>query len=38
MILLTDTNSRVPVTIQPSGQRAMLMGDNSTLPVIEFLE
>jgi rod shape-determining protein MreC len=38
VILLTDANSRVPVTIQPSGQRAMLMGDNSALPVLEFLE
>jgi len=38
VILLTDTNSRLPVTIQPSGQRAMLMGDNSALPVLEFIE
>lgn len=38
VILLTDSNSRVPVTIQPSGQRAMLMGDNSSLPVVEFVE
>jgi rod shape-determining protein MreC len=38
VILLTDSNSRVPVTIQPSGQRAMLMGDNSALPVLEFIE
>jgi rod shape-determining protein MreC len=38
VILLTDTNSRLPVTIQPSGQRAMLMGDNSSLPVLEFIE
>ena len=38
VILLTDSNSRVPVTIQPSGQRAMLMGDNSSLPLVEFVE
>ena len=38
MILLTDSNSRVPVTIQPSGQRALLSGDNSALPPVEFLE
>ena len=38
VILLTDSNSRVPVTIQPSGQRAMLIGDNSALPVLEFIE
>ena len=38
VILLTDTSSRIPVTIQPSGQRAMLAGDNSAVPPIEFLE
>ena len=38
VLLLTDNTSRVPVTIQPSGQRAMLSGDNSSLPVLEFIE
>lgn len=38
VILLTDTSSRVPVTIQPSGQKAILAGDNSALPLIDFLE
>lgn len=38
VLLLTDTSSRVPVTIQPSDQRAMLAGDNSSVPPIEFLE
>ena len=38
VILLTDSNSRLPVTIQPSGQRAILAGDNGTLPQVEFLE
>lgn len=38
VILLTDSNSRVPVTVQPSGQRALLSGDNSALPPLEFLE
>jgi rod shape-determining protein MreC len=38
VILLTDTSSRVPVRIQPSGQRAMLVGDNSALPVLDFVE
>ncbi|KPU84002.1 rod shape-determining protein MreC [Marinosulfonomonas sp. PRT-SC04] len=38
VILLTDANSRIPVTIQPSGQRALLVGDNSSYPLIEFLE
>lgn len=38
VILLTDTSSRIPVTIQPSGQRAILTGDNTLNPPIEFLE
>ena len=38
VILLTDSNSRIPVTIQPSGQRALLVGDNSSRPPVEFLE
>jgi rod shape-determining protein MreC len=38
VILLTDTNSRVPVTVQPSGQKGLLSGDNSALPPLEFLE
>ncbi|MBC58749.1 MAG: rod shape-determining protein MreC [Confluentimicrobium sp.] len=38
VILLTDSNSRIPVTIQPSGQRAILAGDNTSAPAIEFLE
>lgn len=38
VILLTDSNSRVPVTVQPSGQKALLAGDNSALPPLEFLE
>lgn len=38
VILLTDANSRVPVTVRPSGQRGILSGDNSSLPALEFLE
>jgi rod shape-determining protein MreC len=38
VLLLTDNTSRVPVTIQPSGQRAVLSGDNSALPVLDFIE
>ncbi len=38
VILLTDSNSRIPVTIQPSGQTAIMAGVNSAFPVIEFLE
>lgn len=38
VILLTDSNSRIPVTIQPSGQKAIMAGTNTVFPVIEFLE
>ncbi|SES00814.1 rod shape-determining protein MreC [Tranquillimonas rosea] len=38
VILLTDSNSRIPVMIQPSGQRAILAGDNSPQPPLDFLE
>ena len=38
VILLTDTSSRVPVTIQPSGQQALLIGDNTASPPIDFIE
>ncbi|MGB5557263.1 MAG: rod shape-determining protein MreC [Paracoccaceae bacterium] len=38
VILLTDSNSRIPVSIQPSGQKALLVGDNSATPPIDFLE
>ncbi len=38
VLLLTDTSSRIPITIQPSGQQAILAGDNTLNPPIEFLE
>ncbi|MBB3994772.1 rod shape-determining protein MreC [Sulfitobacter undariae] len=38
VILLTDTSSRIPAVIQPSGQRAIIAGDNSSAPPIDFLE
>lgn len=38
VILVTDTSSRIPVTIQPSGQRALIIGDNSIAPVVDFVE
>ena len=38
VILLTDTASQIPVIIQPSGQRAILMGDNSFAPPVDFIE
>lgn len=38
VLLLTDSNSRIPITIQPSGQRALLAGDNTPAPAIELLD
>lgn len=38
VILLTDPSSRIPVTIQPSGQHALLIGDNTSLPALDFIE
>ena len=34
MILLTDLNSRIPVSIQPGNLQAMLTGDNSGAPLL----
>ncbi|MEM1373853.1 MAG: rod shape-determining protein MreC [Pseudomonadota bacterium] len=38
VILLTDASSRVPVTIQPAGVRAILAGDNSARPLLDLVE
>ncbi|MFK7938349.1 MAG: rod shape-determining protein MreC [Roseovarius sp.] len=38
VVLLTDTSSRIPVTIQPSGQKALLAGDNTAAPPVDFIE
>ena len=38
VILLTDTSSRIPVTVQPSGQTALVMGDNTAAPPVDFIE
>lgn len=38
VILVTDTSSQIPVTIRPSGQRAILSGDNTVNPVLQFIE
>jgi rod shape-determining protein MreC len=35
VILLTDLDSRIPVTIEPSSRRAILAGDNSSSPALE---
>ncbi|SPF77855.1 rod shape-determining protein MreC [Pseudoprimorskyibacter insulae] len=38
VILLTDSTSRIPAMIQPSSQRALIVGDNTAAPPIDFLE
>ena len=38
VILLTDASSRIPAIIQPSGQRALIAGDNTGAPPVDFLE
>ena len=38
VILLTDSSSSIPVTVQPLGQNAVMSGDNSMLPTLDFLE
>jgi rod shape-determining protein MreC len=35
VILLTDLNSRIPVTIEPGSTQAMMTGDNSRAPLLE---
>ncbi len=37
VLLITDLNSRVPVFIEPHRERAVLAGDNSDTPRLEFL-
>lgn len=38
VILATDASSRIPAVIQPSGQTAIVAGDNTAAPPIDFLE
>lgn len=38
IIFLNDGSSRVPAVILPSGQRALVTGDNGRMPLLEFLE
>ena len=38
VLLLTDASSRVPVTVQPSGQRGLIVGYNTLAPPIDFVE
>lgn len=38
LLLLTDFSSRVPVIVQPGAQRAVLVGDGTAMPRLEFLD
>ena len=38
LLLLTDFSSRVPVIVQPGARRAVLSGDGTTAPKLEFLD
>lgn len=38
VIFLIDSNSQVPVTIKPSNQKAILSGNNTLLPTLDFIE
>jgi rod shape-determining protein MreC len=37
VILLTDLNSRIPVTIEPGNVQAIMAGDNTSAPVLDLL-
>ncbi|MGB0497989.1 MAG: rod shape-determining protein MreC [Rubricella sp.] len=38
VMYLTDISSRVPVLVQPSGQTAIVTGDNTAFPRVDFVE
>ena len=38
VILLTDASSRIPASIEPSGQSVLIVGDNTLAPPIDFIE
>jgi rod shape-determining protein MreC len=38
ILFLTDASSRVPVVIRPSGQRALVTGDNGPAPALDFVD
>jgi len=37
LLLVTDFSSRIPVVIQPGGQRAILAGDGTAAPKLDFI-
>ena len=38
IVMLTDASSRVPAVIPRSGQSALVMGDNTAVPLLDFIE
>jgi len=38
VVMLGDASSRVPAIVQPSGQTALVIGDNTSAPLIDFIE
>jgi rod shape-determining protein MreC len=38
VIFLTDASSRVPAIVRPSGQRALVAGDNGQAPALDFVD
>ena len=38
VLLLTDLNSRIPVQLEPSGLQAILTGDNTNEPILNFYD
>jgi rod shape-determining protein MreC len=38
VLLITDLNSRVPVIVEPTGQRAILVGDDSEEPALWYID
>lgn len=38
ILFVTDASSRVPAVVRPSGQRALVTGDNGPAPVLDFID
>lgn len=38
VILLTDPYSQIPAVIQPSGENALVVGDNTSDPLVDFID
>ncbi len=38
VLLITDLNSKIPVVIKPSGEQAILAGDNTAYPILKYVQ